>query len=173
MIMINLFLNFTGLGIKLSKYHPVGCTRATCARWEGCTASHPGCCWVQRFGIRHLWTMDRSNAGPAFIPPVHHLAAKQLGSPSSSSSSAPSQNNTRYATRPSHQHYQVPDNHFDIISDEIQAALLDPPSSRRTHIIRDRIAALELTDFGGAIDWEKELMVSLYQARIMCAHQHN
>jgi len=102
--------------------------------------------------------MDRSNAGPAFIPPVHHLTAKQLGSPSSSSSSAPSQNNTRYATRPSHQHYQVPDNHFDIISDEIQAALLDPPSSRRTHIIRDRIAALELTDFGGAIDWEKELM---------------
>lgn len=86
-------------------------------------------------------TPHASGAGPAILNRPQHLFNTLRSAPSAASSSSPS--STRYATRPAHSHYTVPDSHFEIISDEIQAALGDPPSSRRTHIIRDRIEALQ------------------------------
>ena len=86
-----------------------------------------------------------SGAGPAILNRPQHLFNTLRGAPSAASPTSPSSSpsSTRYATRPAHSHYTVPDSHFEIISDEIQAALGDPPSSRRTHIIRDRIEALQ------------------------------
>ena len=92
----------------------------------------------------------RGGGGVASAAVAGMVVEQHLAAASSSSSSAAG----KYAKRPAHQHYKVPEEHFDIIGDEIQAALLDPPSSRRTHIIRDRIEASEMTDFGeGEIDW--------------------
>ena len=60
--------------------------------------------------------------------------------------------------KPAHHHYAVPPEHLEIVSAELSAALQDPPSARRATIVKDRIQAATPTDFGGKIDWERELM---------------